>query len=203
MVKATKRLILWSLALCAGAAIAATEPPDVLVKRSVGEILAEIDRTSDRAALRRVAEQKVLPNFEFREMTRLAAGANWRKASPQQQDALVNGFRTLLVNLYTSALSQSGERDRKRSVEVRPLAQLASSEDVTVRTVVKESGGRPIEIDYRMLKRDDGWKVYDVLVEGVSLVTNYRSTFDNEVAKGGVEGLIRTLEQKNGAGLKS
>lgn len=203
MVKLMQRLLILSLALSAGTAIASVEPPDALVKRSVEEILSEIDRAPDRAALRRIAEQKVLPNFEFREMTRLAAGANWRKASPQQQEALVKGFRTLLVNLYTNALNQSGERDRKRSVEVRPLAPGARPEDVTVKTVVRESGGRPIEIDYRMLKRDDGWKVYDVLVEGVSLVTNYRSTFDNEVAKGGVDGLIRTLEHKNGAGVKS
>ena len=203
MVKAMKRLLICSLAFCVSAAIASTEPPEALVKRSVEEILAAIGRTPDREALRKLAEQKVLPNFDFREMTRLAVGANWRKASPEQQTALVNGFRTLLVNLYTSALSQSGERNRERSVVVRPPAPGSRPEETTVKTVVKEAGGLAVEIDYRMLKRDDGWKVYDVLVEGISLVTSYRTSFDNEVAKSGVDGLIRVLEQKNRGGLKS
>jgi phospholipid transport system substrate-binding protein len=201
--KGLRVLALWTMPFMAGAALASVEPPDVLVKRTVEEVLLAIQQTPERAALQRVAEQKVLPNFDFREMTQLAAGAHWRKASPEQQAALENGFRKLLVNVYTTSLAKSGPQQAARTVEVKPLPATAVKDEALVRTVVKEPGGQRVAIDYRMASRDGRWKVHDVLVEGVSLVTTYRSSFDNEVSKGGVDGLIKALEKRNGAAARS
>ncbi|MBI3372132.1 MAG: ABC transporter substrate-binding protein [Betaproteobacteria bacterium] len=198
-----RRLATWALAIASCAAIASNEAPDVLVKRTVEDVLGLIQHTPDRARLRQLAEQKVLPNFDFTEMTKLAVGTNWRKASPQQQQALESGFRTLLVNIYTTALSKSAKQGAERAVDVKPLPPNESRDEALVKTVVRESGGPPLAIDYRMASRDGGWKVYDVLVEGVSLVTNYRTSFDAEVSKGGVDGLIKALQQKNGAPVNS
>ena len=196
-------LAVWTLTVCAGGALAATEAPDVLVKRTVEEVLQVIQQTPERAALHRIAEQKVLPNFDFREMTRLAVGANWRKASPEQQAALEGGFRKLLVNVYTTALTKSGPQGAGRTLEVKPLPAAAKGDETVVKTLIKEPDGQRVAIDYRMASRDGGWKVYDVVVEGVSLVTSYRSSFESEVSKGGVDGLIKALENRNRAPVKS
>jgi phospholipid transport system substrate-binding protein len=185
------------LLLGVGAALhAAGEPPDVLVKRTVDDVMEAIKQTRDRATLRKVAEQKVLPYFDFQEMTRLAVGAAWRKATPEQQKALENSFRTLLVNTYTNALAQAGP-NANRTIEVKPAAASKEANDVVVRTLIKEAGKQPLSIDYRMQNKDGQWKVYDVTVEGVSLVTNYRTTFAEEVSRGGIDGLIKSLEERN------
>jgi phospholipid transport system substrate-binding protein len=185
------------LLLGVGAALhAAGEPPDVLVKRTVDDVMEAIKQTRDRAALRKVAEQKVLPYFDFQEMTRLAVGAAWRKATPEQQKALENSFRTLLVNTYTNALAQAGP-NANRAIEVKPAAASKDANDVVVRTLIKEAGKQPLSIDYRLQNKDGQWKVYDVTVEGVSLVTNYRTTFAEEVSRGGIDGLIKSLEERN------
>jgi phospholipid transport system substrate-binding protein len=189
---------LWLLAVVAGGVLASSEPPDALVKRTVEDVLQVIERTPQRRALQRLAEQKVLPHFDFRQMTRLAVGPNWRKASAEQQAALESEFRRLLVNLYTAALSKSGQRRGARSLEVRSPAPGANPRDTVVKTVVREPDGQRVAIDYRMALRDGEWKVYDVLVEGVSLVTTYRTSFEREVQAHGVDGLIHTLERKNG-----
>ncbi|TAN53611.1 MAG: ABC transporter substrate-binding protein, partial [Betaproteobacteria bacterium] len=191
LLQALRVLAIGFLTAFAGGAPAATEAPDVLVKRTVEEVLQAIQQTPERAALHRIAEQKVLPNFDFREMTRLAVGTNWRKASPEQQAALEGGFRKLLVNVYTTALTKSGQKGGGRTLEVKPAA--AKGDETVVKTVIKEPDGQRVAIDYRMASRDGGWKVYDVVVEGVSLVTSYRSSFESEVSKGGVDGLIKAL----------
>jgi len=172
---------------------AANQPPDTMVKSVVDDVLGVIRENRDRATLRKLAEQKVLPHFDFREMTRLAVGAAWRKASPEQQGALEKNFRTLLVNTYTNALASGTSPGT--TVELKPGA--TKDNDATVRTLVKQSGKQPMPIDYRLALRDDEWKVYDVVVDGVSLVTNYRSSFSEEVSKSGIDGLIHNLEQRN------
>jgi len=175
------------------AAHAASQPPETMVKAIVDDVLGVIRENRDRAALRNLAEKKVLPHFDFREMTRLAVGTAWRKASPEQQGALEKNFRTLLVNTYTNALASGASA--ATTVEYKP--GVTKDNDATVRTVVKQSGKQPIPIDYRLAQRDGEWKVYDVVVEGVSLVTNYRSSFSEEVSKSGIDGLIHNLEQRN------
>jgi phospholipid transport system substrate-binding protein len=142
-----------------------------------------------------VVEKKVLPNFDFQAMTRMAVGKHWREASPAQQQSLENAFRSLLVTTYTQALTQASNADQ--TVEVRPAPVKPADDDVTVKTFVKDPSRKPLAIDYRLAKAASGWKVYDVVVENLSLVTNYRSSFSSEITKSGLDGLIKALEAKN------
>jgi phospholipid transport system substrate-binding protein len=176
---------------------AAETPPDILVKSTVEEVLLVIRQNKDRQALRRLAEQKVLPHFDFKRMTQLAVGPAWREASAGQQQELENGFRTLLVNTYTTALSMPGSAGQ--AVEVKPLQLKPDQNEATVKTAVKDGSGQPVAIDYRMAHTADGWKVFDVVVENLSLVTNYRATFAAEVGRSGIDGLIKALAEKNRA----
>ena len=181
--------------LLAFAAQAADSAPDVLVKTTVDEVLSAIKQTKDKRALHELAEKKVLPHFDFLAMTRLAVGRSWREANPAQQKALENAFRSLLVSTYTTALSQTSNANQ--TVEIKPVRINPGDTDVTVKTLVKEPGRQPIAIDYRMSKAPAGWKVYDVVVENLSLVTNYRGSFNSEIGRSGIDGLIKVLEDKN------
>lgn len=196
------KTILFLLALLvfhAGPAAAQGAPqadaaPDALVKNTFEEAKAVVRQTQDPRELRRIAEQKLLPYFDFAAMTRLAVGPGWRSATPAQQQALTDAFRSLLVNTYTSALNEATSLLDK-TLDVKPVQ--TKGNDAVVRTSVRGPGRPPVAIDYRMQNSGSGWKVYDVVVEGVSLVTTYRSEFGEEVRKSGVDGLIKTLEQKN------
>jgi len=193
-----RRFILTLVALLAATAALAQEAPDQLVKRTADEILAIVRQDKDLAAgnqqkVVQLAEQKVLPYFDFERMTRLAVGRGWQQASPEQRKALTEAFRTMLVRTYSTSLKQY--RDQK--IEVKPLQMKPGDTDVTVRTQVIQQGGPPIPIDYEMEKKDNAWKVYDVLVDGASLVTTYRGTFNEQIQKGGIDGLIKTLQERN------
>jgi len=185
-------------ALIAPAALAQDTAPDTLVKGVTQEVLGVIKQDKDiQAGNQRktiaLVEEKVLPHFNFARMTALAMGPNWRKATPEQQKALIEQFRTLLVRTYSSALSSY----RNQVIDFKPLRAAATDADVIVRSEVKQPGGEPVSIDYSMEKTPGGWKVYDVIVGGVSLVTTYRDTFTNEVRNNGVDGLIKALSDKN------
>jgi phospholipid transport system substrate-binding protein len=193
-VKAVPRSLAALLLVGAGLAQGQQQSPDALVRSTTEEVLSVIRETPDRATLRKVAEQKVLPYFDFEEMTRLAVGRPWRDATPEQRKQLEDGFRSLLVNTYTGALSRAAA---DKTVEVKPLQAGANAKEVTVRSFVKGGGAQPLEIDYRMVNGPQGWKVVDVVVENVSLVTTYRSTFAQAVQQGGIDGLIKSLEEKN------
>ena len=176
----------------------AQEAPDALVKRVSAETVQAIKAdpkiiAGDPVRVREVIEQKLLPNFDFARMTALAMGRNWRQATPEQQQKLTNEFRTLLVRTYSNALTQY--RDEK--IDVKPLRAEPNASDVTVRSEVVRSGRPPVQIDYAMAKTPEGWKAYDVIVGGVSLVTNYRDEFNEQVKAGGVDVLIKTLADKN------
>lgn len=186
-----------SAAQAAPSATAATIAPEALVTATVNDVLGAIKQTRDRRALRKLAEEKVLPMFDFRAMTQFATGKHWRDASPAQQQALESAFRTLLVNTYVTALSQTDVSSS--SVEVKPAQPQGSPDNVMVRTLVTQPGGKPVRIDYRL--HDGGgnnWKVNDVLVEQLSLVTIYRDSFSDIVARSGIDGLIRQIADKNG-----
>lgn len=190
----TLGLVLLSVAAYAGVA------PDQLVKNTSEEVLSIVRNDPDIAAgntskVIDIVEAKVLAHFDFERMTRLAVGKNWRNASDPQRQALTNGFRTLLVRTYAVALAQF----RDRTVEYRPLDEAPTGTDVMVHTTVATPQGKPIAMDYRMGAVGDDWKVYDVLVDGVSLVINYRSLFDSTVAEKGIDGLVGLLEEKNAA----
>ena len=168
--------------------------PDALVKSMVNEVLDVIKQNKDSRALVELAEKKVIAHFDFRRMTQLAVGRSWPQASPTQQLALERAFRTLLVRTYSTALSQtSGET----KVDVKASNLKADYADTVVRTVVNEPGRKPFIIDYRMSKAPGSWKVYDVVVENLSLVTNYRSSFQSEISRSGIDGLIKAIEAKN------
>jgi phospholipid transport system substrate-binding protein len=183
------------VALFAVSAAQAQTAPDALVKATVDEVMAVIKDSKDRRTLQELAEKKVLPHFDFREMTMLALGKHWREANEAQKKALENAFRSLLVSTYTTALSQTTKASQ--TIDVKPVEVKPGQNDVTVRTVVREPGRQPIAIDYRMMRTPAGWKVYDVVVENLSLVTNYRGSFASEIARSGIDGLIKTMEAKN------
>jgi len=193
------RKILVTLAACVPLiAAAADEAPDALVKRVTDEVLAIIKSDKDLQAgntqkVVSLAEQKVLPHFDFTRMTRLAVGRNWQQASDAQKESLTKEFRTLLVRTYSTSLSAY----RNQNIEVKPLKMAAGDKEVTVRTQVVQPGGPPIPIDYALEKADSGWKVYDVVIDGASLVTTYRSSFNDQISKGGVDGLIKALVDRN------
>lgn len=184
--------ILLGVAFVASAADNST--PDALVKSVSEDVLSTIRTTKDKRLLREAAEQKVLPHFDFRRMTQLAVGKYWREATPAQQKALEESFRTLLVNTYTTSLNVAAIG--KETVEIKP-SDAKGGDDVVVRTIVRSPNRQPIAVDYRMSKGADGWKVYDVIVENLSLVTNYRSSFASEIQRSGIDGLVRALETKN------
>jgi phospholipid transport system substrate-binding protein len=183
---------LMSVTFGAGAAEVA---PDQLVKSLADDVLSVIRTTKDKAALRGLAEQKVLPHFDFRAMTQLAVGQHWRQASPDQQKKLEDAFRALLVNTYTASMNVAATG--KEAVDVKPLALKPGDKDVIVRTVVRTPSRPAIPVDYRMTLTANGWKVYDVIVENLSLVTNYRSSFASEIGRSGIDGLVKALEAKN------
>ena len=184
------------LALVGAFAVQAADvAPDALVKTTVDEVLSVIKQNKDKRTLHDLAEKKVLPHFDFQTMTRLAVGKSWREANPDQQKKLENAFRGLLVNTYTTALGQNTSSDAM--VEVKPVQVKPEQDDVTVKTVATQSGRQPVAIDYRMMRIAKGWKVYDVVVENLSLVTNYRGSFAAEIGRSSIDGLIKTIEAKN------
>jgi phospholipid transport system substrate-binding protein len=181
---------------CAAWAAAQSEvtPPDVMVRDGVKEVLAEIKKNSDPRALQAFAEGRLLSQFDFAAMTRLATGRAWSKATAAQKQALEKAFRTLLVRTYTTALSQvTGDY----VIEVKPHVIRPGDTDTVVKTLVKGSDRPPVPIDFRMARTPAGWKVYDVVVENLSLVTNYRSSFQSEISRSGIDGLIKVIEDKN------
>ena len=193
--KAVVALVVAAFALAANA----QDAPDVLVKRVTQEVVGIIKsdpkvQAGDQARIREVVETKLLPNFDFDRLTALAMGRNWSKATPEQQKQLVEQFRTLLVRTYSGALTQY----RDQTMDYKPLRADANATEVTVRTEVVRQGQAPVPIDYSMAKTASGWKVYDVIVGGVSLVTNYRDEFNEQIKSGGIDGLIKTLQAKNG-----
>jgi phospholipid transport system substrate-binding protein len=173
-------------------------PPDALVKNVTLEVIELITKDKEikagsRAKVVAVIEQKVLPHFNFGAMTALAMGQNWSKASPEQKKRLTDEFKTLLVRTYASALAAYSEQ----KFDFRPLRAKPTDTDVTVNVRVLQPGTQPVTLDYSMEKTANGWKVYDVMVGGVSLVANYRTEFANMVRASGIDGLIKDLQTKN------
>jgi phospholipid transport system substrate-binding protein len=189
------------MAAAAVSAFAATDiAPDALARSVTDEVLAIVRADKDLQAdnpqkVAQLVEVKVLPHFNFPHMTQLAVGKNWRQASPEQQNALTEEFKTLLVRTYATAFAQY----RNQSVDYRPVRMGPNDLDVVVKSLIKQPAGQPISIDYSMEKLGSAWKVYDVKIEGISLVENYRNTFNSQVQKGGVDGLIKALADKNKA----
>ena len=187
------------LAVLPALARAQTVAPDVLAKTITDEVTAALKKDKDIQAgdAKKAAdliEIKIVPHFNFTRMARIAMARNWRSATPEQQKELTAEFKTLLVRTYSTALVNY----KDQQIDYKPLRPKPEDNEVTVKSEVKPSGSsQPVSIDYEMEKTDNGWKIYDVKVGGVSLVTTYRDTFASEVREHGIDGLIKSLAAKN------
>lgn len=182
--------LLWSTVAYA----APDTAPDVLAKQTTEEVIAILRadkaiQSGDVNRAYKLVEEKVLPNFDFNRMTQLAMAKNWPRANAQQKQQLVAEFRNLLVRTYASALT----RFSNQTIEFKPYNAKPGDTDVTVRSQIVQPGGQPLPIDYSLYKTGFGWKVYDVTIENVSLVANYRASFATTIRQSGIDGLIKTL----------
>ena len=195
-----KKLLLSLSLLCFSAAIFAIEAPDALVKRTADDVLAVVKTDQDIQAGNQdkvfaLAEEKIIPNFNFDKVSRLVLGKNWTKATPEQKTAFQAEFRSLLIRTYATALSKY----KNQTIDYKPLRLADGATSATVKTLIVQPGGQPIAVDYSLEKHTDAWKVYDIVIEGVSLVTNYRSQFTQEIRQNGLDSLIKKLSDKNKA----
>lgn len=186
--------------LCFSATSFAIEGPDELVKRTAEDVLATVKndqdiQAGDQEKIFALAEEKIVPNFDFDKVSRMVLGKNWTKATPDQKTAFQAEFRTLLIRTYASALSKY----RNQTIEYKPFRLVNASNIASVKTQIIQPGGQPIAVDYTLEKQPDAWKVYDIVIEGVSLVTNYRGQFAQEIRQNGLDSLIKKLADKNKA----
>ncbi|PCI60663.1 MAG: toluene tolerance protein [Methylophilaceae bacterium] len=188
--------------LCFSGLALAVESPDALVKRTAEAVLAIVQsdadiQAGDQAKLLALAEEKILPNFNFVRVSRLVLGKNWTRATPEQRTVFQAEFRTLLLRTYATALSKY----KNQKIEFLPLRMADDAKTVSVKTRIIQSGAQPISVNYSLAREGDAWKVYDIVIEAVSLVTNYRGQFSQEVRQHGLDSLIKKLAAKNAAAL--
>lgn len=187
------------LLLCSGMAGAmAQEGPDATVRKVVDEVVGLIKedkaiRAGDTQRAVEIVEQKVIPFTDMSRMTGLAVGRDWRVASNEQKAALTREFQTLIVRTYSNVLIQY----KDEQIVVKPFKGKASDERAIVNTEVRRPGTKPVLIDYELIRKPEGWRVYDVVVADVSLVTNYRDSFSQEIREKGIDGLIASMQAKN------
>lgn len=200
--KLIKQLIALSTMAFAAGAFAApavnNEAPDVLVKRISNDVIATAKADKDIQAgnekkVMDLVDAKILPYVDFQRMTALAAGRFWREATPEQKTALSNEFRTLLIHTYAGALSQI----KNETVDFKPMRNDPADTEVEVRSQVNVARGEPINLNYRLSKGPSGWKIFDINVLGAWLVETYKGTFATEIGKGGIDGLIKKLAERN------
>ena len=195
---AVSMLAVSAIAVAAPAAAPANEAPDALVKRISNDVLetAKTDKDIQAGNINKVSalvDAKILPYVDFQRMTALAAGRYWRDATPEQKTALSNEFRQLLIHTYSGALSQV----RNETVEFKPLRADPADTEVEVKSVVNVARGEPVQLSYRLAKGPSGWKIFDINVLGAWLVETYRGTFATAISKGGIDGLIKQLADRN------
>lgn len=197
-----KRLLSLLLVTISSVALAQELAPDVQVKNITLEVIGILKQDKDIQAgnsrkIAQLVETRILPHFNFARMTQIAVAVNWRRATPEQQKALTEEFKTLLVRTYSNALSLY----RDQTIEFKPLRMRPDDVEVTVKSDIRQTGAQPVTLDYEMAKTPSGWKVFDVKVSGVSLITNYREDFAAQARESGIDGLIKVLVSKNrGAG---
>ena len=186
------------LLFAAGVARAEVVAPDVLIRATVQDVVAIVKQDKDIQAgnqkkILELVDAKVLPHFDFARMTQLAVGKNWRTATAEQKKTMTIEFRNMLVRTYTKAFVEY----RNQTIEVKPFKMAADASEATVKTLINKPGAQPIPVDYEMKKSADGWKAFDIVINGVSMVMSYRGTFDTEVQQNGIDGLIKMLSEKN------
>ncbi len=193
-------LLVACLLLAGGLALASAKANDPLrlVQDTADRVLHEVKRhkaelEADPGKIYQLVDQLILPQFDFSTMSRLVLGKYWRRARPEQQDAFLLAFRELLVRTYAKALLNYSDQE----IVYQPLRQQEDANKVTVSTLVQEPGGAPVPIDYKLHRKDGKWKVYDVTIDGVSLVLNYRSSFRSQIRRYKLDGLIERLQSLN------
>ena len=191
------------LALLAAPALRAETAPDALIERVSGEVIEAVkaDKAIQAGDVKRInalVDGKVMPHVNFERMTSMAMGRYWRQATPEQKQRLQEEFKTLLVRTYSGALTQV----KDQTVQLKPMRSRPQDTEVIVRTEVRGSG-EPIQLDYRLEKAGDAWRIYDVNVLGVWLVEQYRNSFAREIGAKGIDGLIASLAEKNKSASKS
>lgn len=174
--------------------------PDALISSTVKDVTAIIKQdkdiqTGNQKKILALVDAKIVPHFDFARMTQLAVGKYWRTATPEQKQALVAEFRNMLVRTYTKAFTLY----RDQTIEVKPLKLAADATEVTVKSAIVKQGSQAIPVEYEMEKTAEDWKVFDVTIEGVSMVTSYRGTFASQIQQSGIDGLIKILADKNSA----
>jgi phospholipid transport system substrate-binding protein len=193
--------VVFTITLVLGASFARAEiSADELVKQTADDVLASIKNDKDIQAgnqqkIFALAEEKILPNFDFERVCRMVLGKNWKSATPDQQAVFQKEFRSLLLRTYATALGKY----KNQVIEYKPMRAEPDAKNVSVKTQILQPGGQPIAVDYSLVKIDGGWKVYDIVIESVSLVTNYRSQFSNEIRTNGLDSLNKKLAEKNKA----
>lgn len=196
--KSTFLTLCFSLLSLLPVGASANQPaPDDLIRKISDEVLQILastpsQTTGEASQVVGLVEQAVLPHFNFRRMTMLAVGRDWRNATPEQRERLTDAFYRLLLRTYSNALT----RYRDQTVGVSPLRAQPTDKTVRVQTEIRQPDGQPIPVDYLLEQGIDGWKIFDVVIAGASLVTNYRGTFAQQINMGGIDGLINSLEAK-------
>lgn len=199
-----RKHLIWLLPiffLAPGIARAEASAPDELVKNVTTEVLTILRedkgiQSGNRQRAVSLVERKVAPHFDFARMTSLAVGRAWQQADAAQRKALTGEFRTLLVRTYANSLTAY----RDQTVSFKPSPKAADGDEVIVRSQINKPGAQPVSLDYSLARSEGNWKVFDVAIASISLVTNYRSSFASEVEKGGVAGLLKALQEKNRRG---
>jgi phospholipid transport system substrate-binding protein len=174
-----------------------TSNPDAMVKTITQQVMDQIKgdksiQSGDITKITQLVNEKILPYTDFRRTTQLAMGRNWRAATPDQQQQVIEQFKTLLIRTYSGALAQV----RDQQIEYKPFRANPDDTDVVVRSTVLNNG-QPIELDYRLYKTPQGWRVYDINVLGAWLIQAYQQQFQEKIQQGGVQGLISFLTQRN------
>jgi phospholipid transport system substrate-binding protein len=193
-----KKYLLLLIALIISTSVLADLAPDELVRKTADDVINELKKDKDikegdRAKIYKLAEEKILPNFDFKRICRLVLGKNWRSMTVDQRNVFQIEFRGLLLRTYAIALSKF----RDQTIEFKPLRMKSSDKIVLVKTEITQSGGQPIDVNYALSNSTGKWLVFDIVIEGVSLVTNYRSQFASQVKKNGIEDLLKKLSEKN------
>jgi len=193
-----RKYLLLLVALIISTSVLADLAPDELVRKTADDVINELKKdkdikVGDRAKIYKLAEEKILPNFDFKRICRLVLGKNWRSMTVDQRNVFQIEFRGLLLRTYAIALSKF----RDQTIEFKPLRMKSSDTIVLVKTEITQSGGQPIDVNYALSNSTGKWLVFDIVIEGVSLVTNYRSQFASQVKKNGIEDLLKKLSEKN------
>ena len=199
MMSLLRQIALLCCVLFAPVALANVLPPDQLVKQITQETYVYVNQDTalqkgDTSKLIEWAEKSVLSSFDFNRMTRLAVGKDWRQATPEQKKALIQEFRVLLVRTFANAFIGI---TKNQTLEYLPFKMNGNENEVVVKTLIIKPGRKPVDVNFSLEKSTESWKVYDVVLAGVSLITNYRESFTQEIRANGIDGLIKTLSEKN------